>query len=513
MKQTINAISALFIIVVWPTSIFAQDILDGYVLATPLKSYEIQLIDTDGNFYKTTTTDYAAVNGPYLLDDGTVLKGGKNIEVGDRWEQSTSGVHGIIEQVSFDDGVVWSFAMSNDTMVLHHDVTPMPNGNILMMAYRMYTDDWLTANGRSTSYIGRTDGLWGETIMEVNPTTNEIVWQWDAMDHVCQNLYSDKANYVSNLLDAPGKIDLNIVRLGGNKVDWLHFNGMDYNEDLDQIVLSCLGTSEIYFIDHSTTTAEAKTSTGGNRGKGGDILYRLGNPVQYNGSGTRTFYEQHNVHWIDEGKPGAGNIMVFNNRNVDAFDNGFTPVYEISFPGLTTGDYTFTEGVGFADYTIEWSYNADASTGFYSEHMGSAQRLENGNTLITNAVAGYTMEVTTDGTELWRHQDASFPKVRELFSARKYPADHPAFMDLSVSTEEVLGNANVWYSNGNLYVNDDALLEFDECQIFSVNGALVGGFSLHNENSIPLSLPASGLYTANLTGSAEPKSFKFIFNK
>ena len=58
----------------------------------------------------------------------------------------------------------------------------------------------------------------------------------------------------------------------------MHCNGLDYNSALDQIALSCRGMNEVYIIDHSTTTEEAVGHTGGNAGKGGDILYRWGNP-------------------------------------------------------------------------------------------------------------------------------------------------------------------------------------------------------------------------------------------
>ena len=58
------------------------------------------------------------------------------------------------------------------------------------------------------------------------------------------------------------------------KADWASYT-------LDQIVLSNHNLSEIWIIDHSTTTLEAASHSGGNSGKGGDLLYRWGNPQAY----------------------------------------------------------------------------------------------------------------------------------------------------------------------------------------------------------------------------------------
>ena len=107
---------------------------------------------------------------------------------------------------------------------------------------------------------------------------------------------------------------------GGNaNGDWIHVNAIDYNADLDQIVLSSRHMGEIYIIDHSTTTEEAASHSGGNSGKGGDFLYRWGNPANYGrGNNSDQILEsQHSVNWIPNVYPGEGNLILYNNRHTN----------------------------------------------------------------------------------------------------------------------------------------------------------------------------------------------------
>ena len=112
---------------------------------------------------------------------------------------------------------------------------------------------------------------------------------------------------------------------GRGEKDWTHVNAISYNPELDQIMLSYNMMSELNVIDHSTTMEEAKGHTGGRYGKGGDFIYRFGNPATMRGDlmKKQSLFNQHNTHWIPNGSnpaydavPGAGNILLFNNGRV-----------------------------------------------------------------------------------------------------------------------------------------------------------------------------------------------------
>jgi hypothetical protein len=178
-------------------------------------------------------------------------------------------------------------------------------------------------------------------------------------------------------------------------------NSIDYNATFDQIMLSVRGNSEVWIIDHSTTMAEAAGHTGGKSGKGGDLLYRWGNPRAY-GAGTQSdqkLYQQHDAEWIPAGYPGAGNITVFNNglgRNYSTVDE-FTP------PVDAAGNYTLAAGKAFGPTDFTWTYKANPPASLFAEAISGAQRLPNGNTLIDDGTHGTFIEVTASGETVWKY--------------------------------------------------------------------------------------------------------------
>ena len=155
-------------------------------------------------------------------------------------------------------------------------------------------------------------------IIEVQPTgqtSGDIIWEWHAWDHLIQNYDSSKANY-GVVGDHPELIDINFGEFYLSTDDWMHTNSIDYNPQFDQILISVHNFDEIWVIDHSTTTEEAAGHSGGNSGKGGDLLYRWGNPESYD-AGTASdqkLFGQHDTQWIKPDYPGAGHISYLQQR-------------------------------------------------------------------------------------------------------------------------------------------------------------------------------------------------------
>lgn len=407
---------------------------DGYTLISPMSAKNTWLVDPRGRVVHTWTSQYAPGQSAYLLPNGNLLRCGKVTKP----STPSGGDGGIVEEFDWDNNLVWSYTLSTSTEILHHDIARMPNGNTLMLVWDFKTSQEAIAAGRDPNLLK--DGhLWPDKIIEVKPTgktTGTTVWQWHPFDHLVQDYDSTKANY-GDPAKHPELIDINYAP---NPIgDWMHSNAIDYNPKLDQIVISVRSFDEFWIIDHSTTTAEAAGHTGGRSGMGGDLLYRWGNPLAYRAgtSKDQRLFKQHDVHWIPDGLPGAGNILVFSNGQGRP-EGSYSTVDELVLPAVDSKANYPMAGSVWGPAAAFWSYKAPVPTTFYSEFVSGAQRLPNGNTLVCGGWLGRVREVDSKGTALWEYfnpvaadvsgtqGDVIGTRVNGVFRAPRYAPDHPA---------------------------------------------------------------------------------------
>lgn len=357
----------------------------NYTLYSVMNSTSAYLIDTNGNTFHTWNFASNAKTGysTYMMPGGTLVR-----TVAKSGNSFTGGpICGQVQKVDYNGTVIWDFVYSTSNYCSHHDICPMPNGNVLLIAYEVKTPAQVTQAGSSMAIT-----MWPDKIVEIQPTgptTGIVVWEWHAWDHLVQNVDPTKDNYYPSISDHPELLNINYQ----TQKDWLHMNGVDYNPILDQITWSSHNTDEVYIIDHSTTTAEAAGHTGGNSGKGGDILYRWGNPAAYNAPGTHVIDVVHDAHWIPEGVPDAGRLVGFNNRGV-SFNQSAVDQIETPVNGY---NYNHTPGTSYLPST----YTERHACSGYTSNMGNSQQLPNGNMLVCMATAGLIYEIDTIGTTLW----------------------------------------------------------------------------------------------------------------
>ena len=458
---------------VGPTVAPATAVLPGFLFIAPVKSRFSYLLDTQGKELHRWESAYFPGTNTELLDDGSILRCARVVNSPGL---SAGGQGGRLQRIGWNGALLWDYEFATEQYLHHHDAALMPNGNVLLLAWERKLAAEASARGRDPELLPG-EIFWPDWIAEVRPlppTGGEIVWEWHAWDHIVQDYDPAKAGY-GKPAEHPELIDMNgdrfwrtksaeeqaaeaehLVALGyaagtpdprsegqagappagsfAAEPDWMHANSIAYHSGLDLIVISVRRFNEAWVIDHSTTSAEAASHAGGRHGRGGDVLYRWGNPRAHGAGGRedQLLFFQHHVSWIPQGMPGAGNFLCFNNGE-DRPDGTYSTIEEWRMPIAPSGRI-----LAGPDQTL-WRYVGQPKEKFYSSFLSGAQRLPNGSTFITEGETGRLLEVAQDGKLLWQWQNpfggeegqtavsgrsARAPK-KALFRAYKIPLDHP----------------------------------------------------------------------------------------
>ncbi len=446
----------------------------GYTLFAPLDSNDTFLVDLEGRLVQRWTSAYPPGQSVELLADGRLMRAAR--DPGDSPFRS-GGEGGRIEEFDWDGTLLWTYVCCDDERRQHHDFELLPNGNVLLIAWEAKSPEEAVDAGRD--FEAAQEGLWPDCVLEIEPTRpvgGKVVWEWHVWDHLIQDRDPAKPCF-GVIAEHPERIDLNAGRaaprapdpamsdadlealrkLGyvgdevpespapaaeperrdrrregrrgarGMRADWNHLNSVHYSPSLDQIVLSSHNQHEIWIIDHGTTTAQAATGAGGARGRGGDLLYRWGNPANWHGgtAEAQQLHGQHDARFIAGGLRGAGRLLVFNNntRNGMGFgadrgegrregrgdgrpDQRSSHVLELELPLLPDGSYQRAESGAFPPERPVWRYGGgDGEQQFFSPIVSGAQRLPNGGTLITSGSEGLILEISEKGELVWKFKN------------------------------------------------------------------------------------------------------------
>ncbi len=399
-------------------------VLTGQILFAPMYSFTTYLIDYTGTTNHSWGSSFFPGEAVVWLGNGTILRTIKTTLSG------LGGSGGGIQKVLWNGTIAWDFRYDTNGDLSHHDIKVLPNGNVLMIA-------WETKTNQDAIDSGRDPAMTGETFMpshiievhQIGPTSGSIVWEWHVWDHIIQDYNPEKENY-GVVSEHPELVDINYGN-GVDRTDWMHTNSIDYNEAFDQILLSVRNFNEIWVIDHSTTTEQATGHSGGNSGKGGDLLYRWGNPEAYErgNKSDQKLFGQHDASWIATGCPGVGNILIFNN-GYGRPDGSYSTVDEIMPPVNSEGNYFLEHGSTYGPENLQWRYMGNPPSSFYSDAFSGMERLKDGNTLICNGVEGDFFEVTPVGTLVWEYLNPyPGPLMNQVFKMVYIPPEEPSEME------------------------------------------------------------------------------------
>lgn len=413
----------------------------------------------------------------YLLEDGTMF-GAKG--------SST------FAQVDWDGKVLWEYAESRETYHPHHDFLRIYNAElgdftVLYVANVDLTHDEVIALGADPEAVDRYEGAQMDAIVEVD-RNGDVVWEYRFTDHVVQDRSPRAANYVGrgrSIADYPGRLDINF---GVVSHDYLHVNAIDYNPANGHLAISSNRTHEIYIVDHDGTfvAGDPEESLRLAASDAGDFLYRFGNSANYGQgeyphyakrnwslqefSGHKQIGTNHDIQWIMDGAPGAGNLLLFNNGlTVPRGPEDPDPQSELleinpylDANGVDRGHYVNPPDAGHTDVMpgtkesqgplatrlfskqIVWMYHT--TDGFNSHHGSAVQRLPNGNTMALLARVGRLLEITPEGEVVWEYVNpvtnagifrtiitSEHENVMGGWAPLRYPVDFPGLAGKDLS--------------------------------------------------------------------------------
>ena len=281
-----------------------------------------------------------------------------------------------------DQQILWEYTIASKTELAHHDVELLPNGNVMTIVWEKIPLDKAQELGAQTQHP-----LYTEKLIEINPITNEIVWQWRSVEHLVQDVDETASTYGS-IRQNPRKIDIN-YNLDAETGDRMHANGIVYDQSRDLIFMTVNFYDEVWVIDHSTTTAQASTSLGGNYAVGGDLVYRFGNPAAY-GSDTPPIFDR--VHHPNFSNDDHSQMLFFSNGGTHEEQS---TVFELQLPNqlILDPDHEYLP-------TEIWRFT---NPELYNRIVSGAVKLPNGNVLICEGDFGF-WEVTPAGQVVWKMQ-------------------------------------------------------------------------------------------------------------
>lgn len=317
-------------------------------------------------------------------------------------------------QVDWDGRIVWRFSQHEQIADpglprawqarLHHDYQRSGNP----VGYYVPGQDPLVDRGNTLLLVHENVSnpkisdkpLLDDKIVEVD-WNGKIVWEWRAHEHFDELGFDEDAR--AAIYRDPNTKELATGVVG----DWLHINSLavlgpnrhfdagDTRFHPDNLIWDAREANLLAIVDK----------------RSGNIVWKLG--PRYDGTPELEklgwIIGQHHVHLIPHGLPGAGNLLIF--------DNGGWAGYGAPHPGSKTGvkhvqrDYSRVLEVDPITLRIVWQYTpAEAgfvlpldAARFYSPFISSAQRLPNGNTLITEGSDGRIFEVTREHQTVWEY--------------------------------------------------------------------------------------------------------------
>jgi hypothetical protein len=366
---------------------------NGYTVLSPLGTQAVLVIDMNGNIVKRWDGYVNSAGGPArVFPDGVVMAANgtrpphqESLELIQRdFEGNVIWRFGRSEQIQTRDGsTIWSARQ-------HHDwqredfpagyyspaTTPKIEGASTLI---------LTHTNHSKANVADAP-LEDDRLIEVS-WDGRIVWEWVAGDHIDELGFADDARKA--IKAAPG------FSAGRGSFDWLHINSATYvgpNRWFDE--------GDKRFAPNNVIISSRQASFLAIVARDGSIVWRLGPDFSQSKElrAIRQIIGQHHAHIIPKGLPGAGNLLVFDNGGASGY--GFANPIALDGSGAFARASSRVLEINPVTLELVWNYSGPR---FYSSNISGAQRLPNGNTLVTEGASGRLFEVTKEGAIVWEY--------------------------------------------------------------------------------------------------------------
>jgi hypothetical protein len=178
----------------------------GYVMIEPGFVKPGFLVNNDKEVVASFQNDYLSTFSLFQ-DDGSRIV---NSVVWNDVFLDGGGNRGCLEEFGPDGSLNWRLMLSTENYIQHHDMVKLPNGNILTIVWERVPVAHAIDLGRNPENVAENGDFWFDGIIEVNPNTAEIVWEWSARHHLVQDIDPGKVNY-GVVADHPEKLDINAI--------------------------------------------------------------------------------------------------------------------------------------------------------------------------------------------------------------------------------------------------------------------------------------------------------------
>ncbi len=415
---------------VYPTGVTTFDpgkTWSGYTVLSPLGGQDIVVIDMNGNVVKRWSGYNSSAGGPARILPGGVVIGAAGANPG-RQESLE-----LVER-DFDGKELWRFDHNQEITLegkmqwaarQHHDWQreDFPSGYYSPESKPgtgPVTTMMLTKVNHVVPKVAPGVNLADDRLIEIGPD-GKITWEWTASDHIDDFKFDkDARDAIASRQAAgpgagaakgkggpgaakgggPGAAKGGPGATGAAGFDWIHLNSATYvgpNKWFD--------AGDKRFDPKNVIISSREASLVAIVARDGSIVWQMGPDFLATPElrAIRQVIGQHNAHFIPKGLPGAGDLMVFDNGGASGYGrpNGNAP----QGSGIFARPTSRVLEIDPTTMKLVWSYTG---TGFFATNISGAQRLLNGNTLITEGPSGRIFEVTKDSEIVWEYVYPTF---------------------------------------------------------------------------------------------------------